>query len=133
MPCHRFMNHSNFIQFSCNSVSFSKFSSQPRSAVPPNVRAPNFAVVFQCCTSHPGAAGCTGPYRRHTPGDGDSLSENAHPQHVAVEAARNNLRVVRRTLKFLMAVQLREATRSMQMYLMNTGHLPALDMEFQDE
>ena len=37
-----------------------------RSAVPPNVRAPDFAVVFQCCTSHPAAAG---PYRRHTPGD----------------------------------------------------------------
>ena len=66
-------------------------------------------------------------------GIGDYLSENAHPQHIAVEAARNNIRVVRRTLKFLMAVQLREATRSMQMYLMNTGHLPALDMEFQDE
>ena len=66
-------------------------------------------------------------------GIGDHLSEHAHPQHSAVEAVRTHLRVVRRALKFLLAVQLRDATRSMQMYLMNTGHLPALDMDFQDE
>ena len=130
MPCHRFMNHSNFIKFSCNSVSFQSFRPSP-------------ALLSHLMSEHPtlqsffSAALHTQPQLDHIEdtllGIGDYLSENAHPQHVAVEAARNNLRVVRRTLKFLMAVQLREATRSMQMYLMNTGHLPALDMEFQDE
>ena len=66
-------------------------------------------------------------------GIGDYLQDQANPQHVAVEETCRNLRVLRRTLKFLLAVQIREATRSMQLYLMNTGHLPAVDMEFEEE
>ena len=38
-------------------------------------------------------------------GVGDHLAEHAHPQHSAVEAVRTHLRVVRRALKFLLAVQ----------------------------
>ena len=66
-------------------------------------------------------------------GVGDFLSDQAHPQHEAVEEVRRSFRTLRRTLKFLLAIQLREATRNLQMYLMNSGQLPALDMDFEDE
>ena len=66
-------------------------------------------------------------------GIGDYLQEQANPQHNAVEEIRRNFRQLRRSLKFLLAVQIREATRSLQLYLMNAGHLPAVDMDFEDE
>ena len=93
------------------------FRPSPASRHPTHVRATYTPIVLQCGVAHVG----------------DFLSDQAHPQHEAVEEVRRSFRTLRRTLKFLLAIQLREATRNLQMYLMNSGQLPALDMDFEDE
>ena len=66
-------------------------------------------------------------------GIGGFLCEQAHPTHEAIETIRQSLRIIRRNLKFLLAIQLREATRNLQTHLQHHGQLPVLDLDFEDE
>ena len=94
-----------FMQLQCLSIQ-SFFVPPLLRVIPPMSEQPTLQSFFSVVLHTQAQLTLLDNMKDNLLGVGDFLSDQAHPQHEAVEEVRRSFRTLRRTLKFLLAIQL---------------------------
>ena len=123
------------ILFHATSVSFNSkfFRPSPASRHPTHVRATYTPIVLQCGVAHASSTRLAGQHGRQSVGCWWLPVRSGSPPTRGSGRSPQKLPHLASHSQVLAGHPIREATRNLQMYLMNSGQLPALDMDFEDE